>query len=138
MYKAPESRRFWNKKKPDHPSNNIGPPTFDRLQDLSRGDDKLYRALSHFLFLEPKKILLPLEDFIKEAEEHEASGNRLRAELGYRIAGGISLYKGDREGAKRYFSKAASLAANSREEYRTIVERTDDAIALAKKYYEEA
>jgi hypothetical protein len=61
----------------------------------------------------------------------------LRAEVAYRIAGGISLYKGDLDGVKKYFEKAASFAGDSHPEYQVILKRSSDALNVARKYYEE-
>jgi hypothetical protein len=76
------------------------------------------------MFLDPKKITVPLDAVLKEAQDYEAQGNKLRAEVGYRIAGGISLYKGDVEGVNKYFAKAASFAGDSHPEYQIILKRS--------------
>ncbi len=88
------------------------------------------------MFLDPAKINLPLEGILAETQEFEKNGNTVRAEVGYRIAGGISIHKGDSEGVKTYFSKAASLTGNARPEYRTIAKRAREAVDIARKYYE--
>ncbi len=88
------------------------------------------------MFLDPNKIKSPIENVLGEAKDFEIKGNGLRAELNYRIAGGISLYRGDVEGVRKYFSKAASLAGDARPEYGTMAKRADEAITIARKYYE--
>jgi hypothetical protein len=108
-----------------------------RLRALSGDDVELYGAMSHLMFLDPKKILVPLEDVVKDAEAQEARGNKLRAEVAYRIAGGISLSRGDVGGVNTYFSKAASLAGDSHPEYQVILKRSTQAVAIAQKYYAE-
>ena len=107
-----------------------------RLQELCGGDEELYRALSNLMFLDPGKIFLPLENVINEARDYEMKGNSVRAEVGYRIAGGVSLYKGDTDGVRTYFGKAASLSNNARPEYTTLAKRADEAVTVARKYYE--
>jgi hypothetical protein len=109
----------------------------NRLRELCGGDDDLFSAMSRLMFLDPKKILIPLDRVLSEAQDYEAQGNKLRAEVGYRIAGGISLYKGDLDGVNKYFSKAASFASNSHPEYQNILKRSSEAVAVARKYYEE-
>ena len=109
----------------------------NRLKELCGGDNDLYGAMSHLMFLDPKKIMVSLESVLKEAQDYEALGNKLRAEVGYRIAGGISLYKGDSDGMSKYFSKAASFAGDSHPEYKIILKRSSEAVAIARKYYEE-
>ncbi|TMI12594.1 hypothetical protein E6H35_09315 [Candidatus Bathyarchaeota archaeon] len=109
----------------------------NRLKELCGGDGDLYKAMSHLMFLDPKKIIAPLDQVLTEAQGFEAQGNKLRAEVGYRIAGGISLYKGDLDGVRKYFEKAASFAGDSHPEYQTILKRSDDAVNIARKYYDE-
>jgi hypothetical protein len=109
----------------------------NRLKELCGGDGDLYKAMSHLMFLDPKKITTPLDRVLTEAQGFEAQGNKLRAEIGYRIAGGISLYKGDLDGVRKYFEKAASFAGDSHPEYQTILKRSDEAVNIARKYYDE-
>ena len=109
----------------------------NRLRELCGGDNDLFSAMSRLMFLDPKKIMIPLERVLSETQDYEAQGNKLRAEVGYRIAGGISLYKGDLDGVNKYFSKAASFASDSHLEYQIILKRSSEAVAVARKYYEE-
>ncbi|TMI20892.1 hypothetical protein E6H31_07465 [Candidatus Bathyarchaeota archaeon] len=120
-------------------SDEVGPEMLiaNRLKELCHGDDDLYRAMSRLMFLDPKKITIPLERVLTEAQDFEAQGNNLRAEVSYRIAGGISLYKSDLAGVNKYFSKAASLAGNSHLEYQTLLKKSSDAVDIARKFYEE-
>src|SRR5438094_4435722 len=109
----------------------------NRLKELCGGDADLYGAMSRLMFLDPKKITTPLDHVVSDAQNFEAQGNKLRAEVGYRIAGGISLSKGDSDGVNKYFSKAAALAGDSHPEYQTILKRSSQAVEVARKYYEE-
>jgi len=90
----------------------------NRLKELCGGDSDLYGAMSRLMFLDPKKITTPLD-------------------RGYRIAGGISLYRGDLDGVKKYFEKAASFAGDSHPEYQIILKRSDEAVKVARKFYDE-
>ena len=108
----------------------------NRLQEITGNDDEMYRAMSRLLFLDPKRITMTLEDAAAQASSFEASGNKTRAEVWYRIAGGICLYKGDVDGVRKFFEKAASIVGDSRPEYKTVASRASDAVALARKYYE--
>ncbi len=109
----------------------------NRLRELCGGDDDLFNAMSRLMFLDPKRIMSPLDRVLSEAQSYEAQGNKLRAEVEYRIAGGISLYRGDLDGVNKYFSKAASFAGDSHREYKIILKRSSEAVAVARKYYEE-
>jgi len=109
----------------------------NRLRELCGNDTELYTTMSRLMFLDPKKIITPLDKTLREAQDYEAQGNKLRAEIGYRIAGGISLSTGDVDGVNKYFSKAASIAGDSHPEYQIILKRSSEAVAVARKYYAE-
>lgn len=94
--------------------------------------------MSRLLFLDPKKITTSLEDAVKQATTFESAGNKTRAEVWYRIAGGIALYRGDAESVRKFFEKASSIAGNSKPEYKTAATRANDAVGIARKYYENA
>jgi len=127
------------KPKPKDPSleTNTKSVAVNRLKELCGGDGDLYVAMSRLMFLDPKKITIPLDRVLNEAQDIEAQGNKLRAEVGYRIAGGISLYRGDLDGVNKYFEKAASFAGESHPEYQTIIKRSSEAVNIARKYYDE-
>src|SRR5881296_2768300 len=128
---------FGKGKKPEDLRNTaVVVTTSSRLRDLSGGDEELYSALSRLMFLDPKKIVSSLERVLVEAQESESKGNNLRAEVGYRIAASMSLWKGDTEGVRKYFTKASTFAGEARPEYRTLAKRADAAVAIARKYYE--
>ena len=118
------------------PVSSLEVSAASRLQELCGGNEELYQALSSLMFLDPKKIFASFENVLNEAREFEEKGNNLRAEVGYRVAGGISLYRGDVEGVRTHFSKAASIAGNSHPEYKTMAKRADEAVSVARKYYE--
>jgi len=109
----------------------------NRLRELCGGDGDLFSAMSRLMFLDPKKITTPLDRVLGEAQTYEAQGNKLKAEVEYRIAGGISLFRSDLDGVNKYFSKAASLAGDSHPEYQVMLKRGSEAVAVARKYYEE-
>lgn len=109
----------------------------NRLKELCGNDTDLFGAMSRLMFLDPKKIMVPLEVVLKDAQDSESQGNKLKAEVNYRIAGGISLAKGDVDGVNKYFAKASTLAGDSHPEYQTLLKRSSEAVAIARKYYEE-
>ena len=111
-------------------------PVSTRLKEIVGSDAELYQVMSKLLFLDPKKITMPLDEVLKQASQMESSGSRMRAEVLYRIAGGIALYKQDSESVRKFFEKASSIAGDSRPEYKTIAKRANDAVNVAKKYYE--
>jgi len=120
----------------ENPTENQESMVLSKLQEITAGDDEMYRSLSSLLFLDPKKIFTSLEDAVSQATAFDSSGNRTRAEVWYRIAGGIALYRGDPEGVRKFFEKASSIAGDRRPEYKTIASRSQDAVNLARKFYE--
>lgn len=107
-----------------------------RLQEITGSDDELYRSLSRLLFMDPKKITTTLEDAVAQATNFETAGNRTRAEVWYRIAGGLALYKGDADGVRKFFEKAAAISGSSKPEYSVVARRSQEAVSVARKYYE--
>lgn len=129
---------FGKKKAQASPIVNSDSPLLNRLQEITGTDTELQQVMSRLLFLDPKKITTPLDQVLSQASQLESSGSRIRAEVSYRIAGGIALYKQDVDGVRKFFEKASSLAGDSRPEYKTIAKRAEDAVNVAKKYYETA
>ena len=107
------------------------------MKELCGGDADFYGAMSRLMFLDPKKITTTLDRVASDAQSFEAQGNKLRAEVSYRIAGGISLSKGDLEGMKTYFGKAATFAGDSHPEYQIILNRSSEAVNVARRFYDE-
>lgn len=89
------------------------------------------------MFLDPKKITTTIDQVLSDGQAFEKQGDKLRAEVNYRIAGGIALSHGDQNGVKTYFEKAASLAGDSKPEYHVLLKRSDEAVSVARKFYEE-
>jgi hypothetical protein len=131
---------FGRKKDPTTPAGNpLGtsePMVLSKLQEITGTDAEMYQSLSRLLFLDPKKITTSLEDALSQASTFDSMGNKTRAEVWYRIAGGIALYRGDAESVRKFFEKASSIAGDSRPEYKTIASRSQDAVNLARKFYE--
>ena len=121
---------------PGSPPENQEPLVLSRLQEITVGDAEMYQSLSRLLFLDPKKITTSFEDAVSQATTFDSSGNKTRAEVWYRIAGGIALYRGDSESVRKFFEKASTIAGDRRPEYKTIASRSQDAVNLARKFYE--
>src|SRR6266571_4599611 len=71
-----------------NPPENQEPPVLSKLQEITVGDAEMYQSLSRLLFLDPKKITTSFEDAVSQATTFDSSGNKTRAEVWYRIAGG--------------------------------------------------
>ncbi len=129
---------LFGRKKTEAPTVNPESEALSKLQEITGSDTELYQLMSKLLFLDPKKITAPLDEVLNQAAQLESSGSRIRAEVSYRIAGGIALYKQDIDGVRKFFEKASSIAGDSRPEYGNIAKRAQDAVNVAKKYYETA
>ncbi len=81
-----------DKKKPVDSHQPSGPVVVmgGRLRELTGPDEEMYTALSRLLFLDPRKIVSPLETILTEAQDYEVKGNKLKAEVGYRIELGLN------------------------------------------------
>ena len=119
-----------------NPGGNQEPIVLSKLQEITASDAEMYQSLSRLLFLDPKKITTSLEDAVSQASNFDSMGNKTRAEVWYRIAGGIALYRGDPESVRKFFEKASSIAGDRRPEYKTIATRSQDAVNFARKFYE--
>ena len=126
---------FGKKKPPDVPVGPPEPMLMNRLQELTVNDAELYQSLAKTLFIEPKRINASLETALSQASEFEIKGDKIRAEVWYRIAGGIALFHGDVAGVRKYFDKASTMANGSRQEYKILSQRAEDAVSIAGKYY---
>jgi hypothetical protein len=111
-------------------------PAPSRLRELCGPNDEMYSALSRLLLLDPIKIVSPLDSILTEAQDNESKGNKLKAEVGYRVAGGLSLWKADTDGVRRYFTKASTFDGPSRSVYTFLAQRADEAVGIAKRFYE--
>lgn len=127
---------FGKRKAPDEKVGSPEPAVLSRLQEIAGNDSEIYTVMSRLLFIDPGKVTTSLEDAASQAASFEAAGDKTRAEVWYRIAGGISLYKGDVEGVRKFFEKAASFPGNSKKEYAIAASRSQEMVSIARKYYE--
>lgn len=109
----------------------------NRLKELCEGDADLYGALSRLMFLDPKKITTNIDQVVSDGQTFEKQGDKLRAEVNYRIAGGIALSRGDSNGVRTYFEKAASVAGDAKPEYQVLLKQRDQAVNIARRFYDE-
>jgi hypothetical protein len=128
---------LFGKKKPQTLADTGPEPVvLSRLQELAGSDVVMYEAMSRLLFIDPGKVTTTLDEAAGQASRYEASGDKTRAEVWYRIAGGIALYKGDAQGVHKFFEKAASFTEVPKQEYTTAANRAQEAVDIARKYYE--
>ncbi|OLC64508.1 hypothetical protein AUH73_00055 [archaeon 13_1_40CM_4_53_4] len=81
---------FGKKRPATHSGPSPEPAVLSRLQEITGNDNEMYQSMSRLLFLDPQKITTSLEETVSQATNFESTGNKLRAEVWYRIAGGIA------------------------------------------------
>jgi len=123
--------KLFKRKKTETVAEETMEKSLSPLQTICGNDGELYQALSEVMFLNPTRIKISMDEAVKKAEEFEKQGNKLRAKIYYRIAGGLAIYKGDVTRVKRYFGKAQKLTG---EKY-TILKNPEKAVAKAQEYY---
>jgi len=111
------------------------------LEDLCKGDKKLYSVLSRTLLLdlEITKKAGEMDARIEKAQEYETNKDYVRARIEYQVAGELALYEGKAAQAQKLFKKAAEVdpAYPNRNIFEFFAEKenTEKAIAVAQEYY---
>ena len=105
--------------------------TLSELEQLCQNDKETYEALKDTMFLDPRKIETSIEEAVKKAKKFEQAKELLEANLWYRIAGGLAIYKGDVKKVKEYFGKCAKISGKKF----LILNNTKKAVAKAQEYY---
>jgi len=111
------------------------------LEDLCKGDNELYSALSRTLLLNPEatKKTGEMDARVEKAQEHEKNKDYVRARIEYQVAAELALYEGKTAQVQKLFKKAAEIDPNYPNrnifEFFTKKENTEKAIAVAQEYY---
>ena len=102
------------------------------LEKICADDKESYEALRVSMFLDPRKLDVPMKDSVEKAKSFEKQGKRVEARIWYEVAGGLAIYEGDVEKVKKYFSKCKELSLNSAY---PILEIPEKAVSKAQEYY---
>jgi len=111
------------------------------LEDLCKGDNELYTALSRFLLLNPEMTrgAGEIDARIEKAQDYEKNKDYVRARIEYQVAGELALYEGKTAQVQKLFQKAAEADPNYPNrnifEYLAKKENVEKAIAVAKEFY---
>jgi len=111
------------------------------LEDLCKGDNELYTALSGTLLLNPEatKKAGQTDARIEKAQEHEEKKDYVRARIEYQVAGELALFEGKTAQVQKLFKKAAEIdptyANRGIFEYLAKKENTEKATTVAQEYY---
>jgi hypothetical protein len=124
--------RFRKKKGQEEKINVDTAPTISELEQLCGDDKETYEALVHVMFLDPRKIEIPIEDAAGEAKQFEKAKDLVRARAMYEIAGGLAIYEGDLDKVVEFFSKCEELLSDKKY---LILKNPEKALAIAQEYY---
>jgi len=102
------------------------------LEQICGSDQEIYEALSNVMFLDPRKINVPISTAVKEAKKLEKAKDFERARMWYEIAGGLAIYEGDAKKVIEYFGKSEKIPPEI--EY-PILKKPKKAVAKAQEYY---
>ncbi|MBE0520028.1 hypothetical protein IBX35_03185 [Candidatus Bathyarchaeota archaeon] len=102
------------------------------LEQICGSDQETYEALSNVMFLDPRKINVPINTAVKEAKKLEKAKDLLRARMWYEIAGGLAIYEGDAKKVVEYFGKSEKIPP---EINYPILKNPKKAVAKAQEYY---
>lgn len=97
------------------------------------GDDKeVYLALRDTLLLKPPSEKFSIEGALEEASQKEKGGDLFGAGLCFLTAGQISLFNGNVEGVKKFFSRCQELTGKKY----LILTVPEKAVEVAQAYYQ--
>jgi len=111
------------------------------LEDLCKGNNELYNALSRNLLLNPEmtKGAGEIDARTEKAQEYEKNKDYVRARIEYQVAGQLALYEGKTAQVLNLFKKAAEVDHDYPNrnifEFLAKKENVDKAVAVAKEYY---
>ena len=104
-----------------------------RLSELEQicGNKEVYESLTHTMFLDPRKIELPMKEAAEKAKRFEEEKNHGRARMWYDIAGGLAIYEGNAKRVVEFFSESQRISGR---EY-PILKTAEKAVTAAQEYY---
>lgn len=111
------------------------------LEELCKGDNELYSALSRTLLLNPEttKKTGEMDARVEKAQEYEKNKDYLKARIAYQVAGELALFEGKAVQVQKLFKKAAEIdpAYPNRSifEFLAKKENAEKAIAVSQEYY---
>jgi len=127
-------KKFWPKRKEVKETKEEVKKEKTPLEEMCASEPEIYEALSHTMFLDPRKIGTSLTGAIENAKEAERSKDNSKALSWWKIAGGLAIFEGNIKKVKECFGKCAKLDPASQPK---ILESqiTEKAVAKAQEYY---
>jgi hypothetical protein len=102
------------------------------LEQICGSDKETYEALS-YMFLDPRKIDISMEQAVDNAQKAEKEKDATGARMWYEVAGGLAIYNSDTDKVVEYYGKAEKVTG---EKY-AILNNPDKAVAMAHEYYKQ-
>jgi hypothetical protein len=102
------------------------------LEEFCGRDQETYEALSDVMFLDPRRINVPISTAVKEAKKLEKAKDLVGAKIWYEIAGGLAIYEGDAKKVVEYFGKSEKIPP--KKNY-PILKNPKKAVVKAQEYY---
>ena len=102
------------------------------LKKICGDDQETYEVLSNAMFLDPRKIDVPMNTAVEKAKKLEKAKDRVRARMWYEIAGRLAIYEGDVKKVTEYFGKCEKTSPDIKY---PILKNPKKAVAKAQEYY---
>ena len=109
----------------------LSEPKMSDLEQLCGGDKETYNALLPIMFLDPRKIGVPINQAADNAKKSEKEKDLVSARMWYEIAGGLAIYEGNVEKVVEYYEGAQRVTGKKY----LILENPEKAVAKAQEYY---
>jgi hypothetical protein len=111
---------------------DVGVKQPSELEIFCGEDKEVYEAFSSALLLNPQLFKkFSIEEVLKEANQKEMDRDFFGAGLCYLFAGQLSLFNGDVEGVKKFFSRCQELTGRNY----LILMVVERAVKKAQEYY---
>jgi hypothetical protein len=109
----------------------LSEPKLSDLEQLCGGDKETYNALLPIMFLDPRKIEVPIKQAADNAKKSEKEKDFVGARMWYEVAGGLALYEGNVKKVTEYYEGAQRVTG---QKY-LVLNNPAKAVAKAQEYY---
>jgi hypothetical protein len=109
----------------------LSEPKMSDLEQLCGGDKETYNALLPIMFLDPRKIGVPIKQAADNARKSEKEKDFVGARMWYEVAGGLALYEGNVKKVTEYYEGAQRVTG---QKY-LVLNNPEKAVAKAQEYY---
>jgi hypothetical protein len=105
--------------------------TLTELEQLCGDDKEVYEMLLNTMFLDPKKVGVTMKEAAENARKFEKEKDSIKANVWYKVAGGLAIYEGNVKKVIEYFSESQRISGVSY----PILKEPERAVAKAQEYY---